>query len=62
MDPVMILGLFNALVDGAERLAPIISDLGKKGLITPEEQAAALARIESLRNESFSGPEWQIRP
>lgn len=62
MDPVMILGLFNALVDGAERLSPLIAQLRSEGKITAEQQAACLARIEKLRTEDFSGPEWQIEP
>lgn len=54
-----------AIIDGAltilEKVAPQLQQAAQTGTITPDEQAAVLARVEALRSSgsAFSGPEWQ---
>ena len=59
MDPLAILAAFNAIVDGAERLGPVIARMRQDGLITKEQQQQTVQRIDNLRAETFTGPEWQ---
>lgn len=62
MNAAAILAALNALIEGAERLGPVIADLRRQGLITVEEQAAVKARLDAVRAETFSGPEWDVTP
>ena len=61
MDPLTIITVTNGLIGLLETLVPKIGELVSKGEITPETQAALLARIQKLRSgEAFQGPEWAV--
>jgi hypothetical protein len=57
--------LANAAMVLLEKLLPIIGEKFKAGEIPIEEQAAVLARYESLKNRAngeFAGAHWKIEP
>lgn len=58
MPPQVYIAAAMALLDYLE---PRISEWRKEGTVTPEEQDALKARIDSFRDGSaFQGPEWQL--
>lgn len=60
MNSAAILALFDLLISGAEKLAPVVQDLVNKGEITVDQQNASLARIAAIRDGSgFGGPGWK---
>jgi len=60
MDPATILSLADLLLTGVEKLAPRIAELGQKGQITAEQQAALADRIAKIHSgEAFTAPHWQ---
>jgi hypothetical protein len=50
MNPLQIIALMDAALTLSERAKTIYNEAVKEGIITPEEQAAQLARIDKLRN------------
>ena len=71
MNAIAALQLVNALIQGLELLMPQIRNWTAKGEISVADQAALLARIDSLRAAAsgqatptgeFTGPEWATEP
>jgi hypothetical protein len=60
MNTVVIL---NAALTLVEELLPKLSELKANGEISAEQQAALLAKYNSLKARAdgqFAGPEWQV--
>jgi len=71
METLAALQLASAIIKALELLAPQIRDWTAKGVISVADQAAFLARIDSLRAAAsgqatptgeFTGPEWATEP
>lgn len=63
MDPITILSLLSGSLSLAEQLIPLVNDAVQKGQISVEDQAAVLAKYNSLKAKAdgqFSGPAWQV--
>lgn len=61
MDPVTILSIVDSAAQILESLAPELTALKNKGLITDEQQAQLMAgykSLEQLAAGQFQGPEW----
>lgn len=61
MDPITAASLIVTLLDA---LVPKIEEWAKSGDVTPEEQAARMAKVQDLQARLddmtlFSGAEWQ---
>jgi GTP1/Obg family GTP-binding protein len=60
MDPITIA---SAAIQILQAIIPYINDAVKKGLVSVEDQAALMAKIEELRNgKAFEGKEWEVTP
>jgi len=65
MDPATILALVSGALSLTEQLLPQLQALQTSGQITADQQAAVLARYNSLKaaaDGQFAGPEWQLAP
>lgn len=63
MDPIAIITTASAALSLVEQLLPLIDGLQKNGQISVADQAALLAKYESLKAKAdgqFSGPAWQV--
>lgn len=49
MDPVTILALADAGISMYERVLEMLEEARKSGVITPEEQAERLQRVDKLK-------------
>ena len=59
MDPVSILEIINGALTIIEAAAPGVQAAVKSGQISPDTQAALLARVAALHQSgAFQGPEW----
>lgn len=60
MDPVTIMAILNGAISAIEALAPKIKEMFQSGQITVEQQQDLMRRLDALRTQDYSGPEWKV--
>lgn len=61
MNPILVLGTVNGLLNLLDQLLPVVREQVAKGEISVEQQTALLARIELYRSgKFFDQPQWQV--
>ncbi len=63
MNSVAILAALNGAIEITTTLIPVVDQLKRDGLVTEEQQAAILAKYNSLKKQAdgqFSGPQWEL--